>query len=457
MYAATYGEDESVITLLRAGADLYKRDNSNGSDFLDYAFRRENWNVLDRTLQDSKLLYSPSRSQSIVDYVTVRLLMVFHPIDCSTHLRRLLSLGADPNVTCPDGSTLLHHVRKPDETEALFEAGFRRINDPDEGGVHPLMKLVQLPYPNLVQKCLERGASVSDQNDHGWTVLHYAVLELRFKVLSTSCDQLCHDAARRAGVVVTVIRLLLKHGADPRARDSCLCACSQAGCTPCSVLLANSGLFFYDDHKTFWTLEWLQVISETVPERDCREICREVFIEMVRAMRFSLTELVHVCCHQRKHWNREADDDIDNILDEQSIEIQELGDSLEILATGESPDYTETWIQELAQHVTEYKAPVSGVQDFVVDYEYIVGTKRDEFRWKQVETGPKRTTPDMTRRVDIQAYLDWVAYCYDQRAEFSQCAGIDEDWRKRRIRSALRLRQVLEERRLEGGNEVEEC
>ncbi|KAJ9503643.1 hypothetical protein H2202_000782 [Exophiala xenobiotica] len=154
-------------------------------------------------------------------------------------------------------------------------------------------------------------------------------------------------------------------------------------------------------------------------------------------------------------------DDIDNILDEQSIEIQELDDSLEILATGESPDYTETWIQELAKYVTEYKAPASGAQDFdAVDFfagRYIVDTKRDEFRWEHVESGPIRATPDMTRCVDIQAYLDWVAYCYDHRAEFGQYAEMDEDWRDRRIRSALRLRQVLEERRLEGGNEVEEC
>jgi hypothetical protein len=63
----------------------------------------------------------------------------------------------------------------------------------------------------------------------------------------------------------------------------------------------------------------------------------------------------------------------------------------------------------------------------------------------------------MIRRINIQAYMDWVAYCYDHKAEFAQCAEMDEDWRERRIRSALRLRQVLEERRLEGGNEIEEC
>jgi hypothetical protein len=156
-----------------------------------------------------------------------------------------------------------------------------------------------------------------------------------------------------------------------------------------------------------------------------------------------------------------TDDDIDNILDEQSIEIQELDDSLEILATGESPDYTETWIQELAKHVTEYKAPASGAQVFdAVDFlaqRYVVDTKRDEFRSKVVEFRPDWRTAGMIRRVNIQAYLDWVAYCYDHRAEFGQYAEMDEDWRERRIRSALRLRQVLEERRLEGGNEIEEC
>ncbi|KAK5461117.1 hypothetical protein LTS15_003180 [Exophiala xenobiotica] len=154
-------------------------------------------------------------------------------------------------------------------------------------------------------------------------------------------------------------------------------------------------------------------------------------------------------------------DDIDNILDEQSIEIQELDESLETLATDERPDYTEAWIQELAQYVTEYKAPASGAQDFdTVDFlaqRYVVDTERDEFRSKMVVFGPDWRTADMRRRVNIQAYLDWVAYCYDHRAGFAQCAGIDEDWRKRRIRSALRLRQVLAERRLEGGNGVEQC
>ncbi|KAK5351581.1 hypothetical protein LTR61_004931 [Exophiala xenobiotica] len=461
MYAATYGEDESVITLLRAGANLWKRNDLNHRNFLDFALGREKWNVLYRTIQDCKLLYSPSRSQSIVDYVTVCLLMAYTcPLDRSTHLRRLLSSGADPNVTCPDGSTLLHHVREPDEAEALFEAGFRRINDPDKGGVLPLMKLVHHSCPTLVQKCLERGASVSDQDDQGWTVLHYAVQELLFTPLYTHGDHSSHEETRRACAVITIIRLLLRHGADPRARDYCPCACSQAGCTPSTVLLGNSRFPFFGDYSNSWTLEWLQVISETVPKRVCREICRVVLIEMVRVMQFRLIELVHVCC-RRSLWSRVTADDIDNILDEQSIEIQELDDSLEILATGESPDYTETWIQELAKYVTEYKAPASGAQDFdAVDFfagRYIVDTKRDEFRWEHVESGPIRATPDMTRCVDIQAYLDWVAYCYDHRAEFGQYAEMDEDWRDRRIRSALRLRQVLEERRLEGGNEVEEC
>ncbi|KAK7893841.1 hypothetical protein LTR67_006542 [Exophiala xenobiotica] len=461
MYAATYGEDESVITLLRAGANLWKRNDLNHRNFLDFALGREKWNVLYRTIQDCKLLYSPSRSQSIVDYVTVCLLMAYTcPLDRSTHLRRLLSSGADPNVTCPDGSTLLHHVREPDEAEALFEAGFRRINDPDKGGVLPLMKLVHHSCPTLVQKCLERGASVSDQDDQGWTVLHYAVQELLFTPLHTHGDRSSHEETRRACAVITIIRLLLRHGADPRARDYCPCACSQAGCTPSTVLLGNSRFPFFGDYSNSWTLEWVQVISETVPERVCREICRVVLIEMVRAMRFRLTELVHVCC-RRSLWSRVTDDDIDNILDEQSIEIQELDDCLEILDTGEIPDYTETWIQELAKYVTEYKAPASGAQDFdAVDFfarRYVVDTKRDEFRSKMVEFGPDWTTADMIRRINIQAYMDWVAYCYDHKAEFAQCAEMDEDWRERRIRSALRLRQVLEERRLEGGNEIEEC
>lgn len=458
MYAATYGEDVSVITLLRAGADLCKRDDLNKCNFLDYALGRENWNVLDRTIQDCKLLYSPSRSQSIVDYVTVRLLRDFRPLDRGTHLRRLLSLGADPNVTCPDGSTLLHHVWDSDEAEALFEAGYRRINDPDERGVLPLMKLVRHSCLVLVEKCLERGASVSDQDDRGWTVLHYAVQVLRCKLLYPHGHQLYHEETRRAGDVVAVIRLLLRHGADPRARDYCPCACSQAGCTPTTVLLGKGGSISTEHHGNIWTLEWLQVISETVSKR----VCRGVLVEMVRAMRFTLTELVHVCC-QRSRYSRVEDDDINNILDEQSVEIQELDESLEILATSEISDYTKSWIQEFAQYVTEHKTRPSGVQAFdaagsVADtafqiaprhsLRYIVDTKRDEFR-VEPHSNWRWDTPDMTRRVDIQAYLDWVAYCYDHRAEFAQCSEMDEEWRAKRIQFALRLRQVLEEGCLE--------
>ncbi|KAK5306712.1 hypothetical protein LTR99_002404 [Exophiala xenobiotica] len=460
MYAAIYGEDESVITLLRAGADLSKKSDKYRCDFLGHAFGRNNWNIIDRIIQD-KLLCSPSRSHSFVDMVTVRLFGDSHLFDRSTHFRRLLSLGADPNATCPDGSTLLPHIGELDEAEALFEAGFRRINDPDERGFHPLMKLIQRSSgPTLVQKCLERGASVSDQDHDGWTVLHYALKELQDAHPYTHGDEMYPKAARRACAIVTIIRLLLRHGADPRARDYCPCACSQAGCTSSRVLLGNSGFPFFGAYTNIWTLEWLQVISETLPERVSREICKEVLMDMVRAIRFRLTELVHVCC-QRSYGSGVADDDIDNILDEQGVEIQELDDSVETLAIDESQDYIESWIQELAQYVTEYKAPASGVRDFdaadSVAMRYVVDTKWDEFRYELVESGPKRTTPDMTWRVDIQAYLDWVAYCYDHRAEFAQGAEMDEDWRERRIRSALRLRQVLEERRLEGGNEVEEC
>lgn len=113
----------------------------------------------------------------------------------------LLQRSAFPDVASLDGQTPLHRASITgyhDNVKALldFDAD---MDATDQNGLTPLHAAVETGHAEVIRLLLERRASVHNIDIRGWTVLHRA------------CVSRCSG--------VSVVRCLLKHGADPDLPD----------------------------------------------------------------------------------------------------------------------------------------------------------------------------------------------------------------------------------------------
>lgn len=97
-----------------------------------------------------------------------------------------------------------------------------------------------------------------------------------------------------------------------------------------------------------WSLEWLQIQSEL----GCESTGEQTLQDLVRIKQFKAHDLTHVCC-QRGWLSEVEDDDIDEILDEQSHEIQELEEIMDRYSEGPQGNLEERWIEQLALNATQ--------------------------------------------------------------------------------------------------------
>ncbi len=138
-------------------------------------------------------------------------------------MRALIEAGADSNAENRRGGTALHYAcdarpnagktwnpsRQRSVIELLLDAG-SDIEHKDKAGAAPLHRAVRARNPHAVRCLLERGARV-DAN-HGrqrTTPLHIA---------TRSTGASCTKGARAEQQ--EIVELLLRYGADPRARDA---------------------------------------------------------------------------------------------------------------------------------------------------------------------------------------------------------------------------------------------
>jgi ankyrin repeat protein len=361
MYAATYDKVESVLLLLGAGADPSRRDELRRRNFLDYALAHGNWDLTTGVVDYLKHHYV-SASQPVLNYIMHQFVNSWKNKMGSSRVQELLCMGADPNMNLNDGATLLHRARDFDVARALFDAGFTLINHPDERGITPLMRVVKLGNAALVQACIDRGASVNQQDHRGWSALHHVAKELQ-----TSTYVPSHRSADwrlvRHSELITTVKILLQQGANPAAADHCLCPCSLSGCTASTILLGAHLYPTFPGEGDKWSLEWLQIVSELASDSAGEQTLQD----LVRVKQFKEHDLIHVCClksiysgvkdddineilDEQSHGIQELeDDDINEILDEQSHGIQELEEMMERYFEGRRGDLEERWIEQLAR------------------------------------------------------------------------------------------------------------
>lgn len=147
----------------------------------------------------------------------------------------LLEKGADPKARGRGGRTALHRA-SPAVIPLLLEKGLE-IDVTDEKGQTPLHDLATMPHPGnwaSIRALLARKADVAKRDQQGWTPLHTAAqhgfVGAVVALLGAKADARAKDKQERTPLHVVaesyaqddvvVAALLLKNGADPKAKDA---------------------------------------------------------------------------------------------------------------------------------------------------------------------------------------------------------------------------------------------
>jgi len=203
--AAAKGHVEVVRVLLAAGADPEARDNY-GATPLDEALRYRHGPVVEFLLRQGARLQGSSALLRRLQEAVLR--------GQPDVVRMLLEAGADPAMSTPQGSTLLHDAALKGHTEIvslLLDRG-APVNLANSTGATPLHDAALAGQAAVARLLLARGADVNArERQRGATPLHLAASWGRCQVLA----------------------VLLENGADLNSRD-------HRGQTPLAAALENN-------------------------------------------------------------------------------------------------------------------------------------------------------------------------------------------------------------------------
>jgi cytohesin len=209
---------KTALWLIEHGAD-FKRVDENGDSILEMvlyhaADSAHGLTIFEALVRRGADVNGPTRSG-------LTLLQLADANDNPKLLRALLAHGANPNVTDGFGTTpLFHAARRSDwaSVRALLKAGARPTGR--DGNQETIWYVIRDPTPAIVSELLRHGADVHERNASGDGPLHV----LAYKSVGGGGPVLAGaggDASDRKGYaqLVAVAKLLIAHGADPRATN----------------------------------------------------------------------------------------------------------------------------------------------------------------------------------------------------------------------------------------------
>jgi ankyrin repeat protein len=345
MYAAATNQEECLRVLLEADANPMLRDTLQKRTFMHYAAISGHWNLILRVIYQMKAVAEKKTTESWAQCATI-LYYVFYPDyhqDREVSFQQLLAMCGSVNFTFDhrgnlkelQNNTLLHHVRSANDIEVLLEQGFTLVNHVNGTGQHALMSAVlKQRNPDVVRRLLDAGAEINLNDNSHYTILYYVLDKLqrpyeKFKTMD-------------------IARILLANGADVLCRDSCRCPCSPNGCLPSALLqhVVCEGIF--SAGVTVWSLEWLSLALEYRGKSEAKTI----LLSFIRKRKFDEMEMTHVCC-TRNHISllfrrpSMSDEDIDDILDEESEFVQILEDEMALSSAKVYETLLDNWILQI--------------------------------------------------------------------------------------------------------------
>ncbi|KDN67256.1 hypothetical protein CSUB01_10268 [Colletotrichum sublineola] len=326
MYAASGNREESVMMLLNAGADPYREDRYNRT-FMTHGALRHNWKLVLNCISRFEALEGKQVAESWAQLAAVLFQVKYGDIlsNGEVTFHQFLVKCGDVNFVYNDhntgnlNNTLLHDISSISDLEALLDTGFNLINYANGAGRHPLIEAAARGNFSLVEGLLKVGADIGLRDNEHRTALHHALALL---------GHLATDSTWKA---MNTVRILVDHGADLLSRDNCRCPCSPEGCLPGVELMHRVG-GRRGSAACFpaWGIEWVCLVYEKKGINGAK-IAIESFL---RRTKHEEMGMAHVCCRRSSQQFRGRmsrgpscilDDDIDDILDEESefIEILE--------------------------------------------------------------------------------------------------------------------------------------
>ncbi|KAM7190127.1 hypothetical protein V8F20_009857 [Naviculisporaceae sp. PSN 640] len=305
---------------------------------------------------------------------------------------------ADVNMSIDDpyegvkNDNLMHYVVSVDEASALVRCGFNQFDLPNSDGKLAINSLIRRHCgPALVKFCIERcGMSVRNKEKEGRTMLFDVFSRLEMTA-----------GLERTQQTLAIMRLCLDAGVDIFAADNCRCPCSPGGCTISSVFPVGPFETWFENvlegmPERIWTLEWVTLVEE---HRGV-DAARQVLLSLLRRgkCKESDIDITHTCCHRGRgiHSCRLfaderpkplTDEDIAEILEEESEFIEILEDEMEQLASKRLDFLWSEWmlvfkadydahVKAMEMERAKYPPPMQPQREFHVDYRndsYCVG------------------------------------------------------------------------------------
>ncbi|KAF4340918.1 ankyrin repeat-containing protein [Fusarium beomiforme] len=260
MYAAAINQEEAVIALIEAGSDLNAEDKWN-RNFMFYAGLRQHWHLVLK---------------------------------------------------------ILNIIENQGDFEALLANGFTIVNHVDSDGQLPVMEAAGRCDSALVSRLLAYGTDINHKDKFHNTSLCYVLRRLH--AASTTVDHILLRA-------METLRVLLENNANVLTRDTCRCPCSPQGCLPAAGLQHET---YPDIGRTcvpVWSLEWLSLVLEHRGESEAKTN----LLSFIRRAKHAEMGMTHVCCRREQGHLRQIvrgkpipDEDIDEIIDEESEFIEDL-------------------------------------------------------------------------------------------------------------------------------------
>jgi ankyrin repeat protein len=481
VYAAAYGCLESVMLLLRAGANPLKDQHLK---FLEYAMRWDRWDVMTEAIKllRANKVYSHGFLQSEMNH------LITNPWSAGVihaqprRFKSLLKLGADRHAMVrrdQNEVTLLHVSSSRVSAIALFEAGFKNIDHLDSQGYTPLMKAIWRRRYDVCDEILAQGCNINIQNGKGRSALHTAYTTMMFRS-SPGVDQTSGEipsiSLRTYSDDLAFIAKLLQYNADIWMPDNCRCPCSPGGCPPFLQLPRDQTSVYFSGTEGLgylWVLEWLLMLEELRGKAEAQRVLQY----FTRVREFELVSMTHVCCRSvgtesfgRIYDERFPDNKkIDEILEVEKSCCLELDEKITQKRTADQDQdcFKENWLSMLV--------------DFHVPNR-ILRRKREWYRWDPVTghiqsesnikdplnyslqavhdpTDLKRqrkffvVEEESDRYLEVyeggkaaqsQLYTAWVEWFYRNRTLYDYPIPIDTVWYEKRKYWAARQAEVLE-------------
>lgn len=300
IYAAVYGETDSALLLLEAGADPFHKDGPNRFDLWAYAAILGQNDFLTSVLRYLQGRWDATFWHKKLDQVAWRCAAWRNMSYCCSKpnvadkLFELFDMGADELQISQKGNSILHMVASSAEGKELIPRISPLINQENSRKCTPLMVFCALYDSELIRLAIQYGANVEVVDWNLLGPLDYLLESNPVRV--TSCSE---DFERYSNQVCNWMEsgaTLLASGANILHTDSCLCPCTHNGCSPLKMLFSSAPHESDAIEKNLaaipWAIEWYLLVKEILGE----EVGGTVVAGWNKLQTFDGLGMVHTCC-----------------------------------------------------------------------------------------------------------------------------------------------------------------